>query len=118
MGALIGARPLMLAFGVVGAFRLRRRQRGRLGTRVPVSPAAGHPRSAGGAQAIASLEYQSCEHDGWVDSEARVFRQALRRVAITELPGDSAAEGWLIETRTIFQPRRSTPRGAPRSGQR
>lgn len=61
-------------------------------------------------KAITCLEYQSCEHDGWLDSEARVFCQALRRVVITELPGYSAAEGWPIETRTIFQRPRSAPR--------
>jgi len=67
-------------------------------------------------KAIACLEYQSCEHPGWLDSEARVFCQALRRVAITALPGYSAAQGWLIETRAIFQ--HSHPRGTPRWGQR
>lgn len=29
-------------------------------------------------QAIASYEYQSCEHDGWPDSEAKAFCNALR----------------------------------------
>lgn len=67
-------------------------------------------------KAIACLEYQSCEHPGWLDSEARVFCQALRRVAIAALPGYSAAQGWLIETRAIFQ--HSHPRGTPRWGQR
>lgn len=62
-------------------------------------------------KAITCLEYQSCEHDRWLDSEARVFCQALRRVAITKLPGYSGAEGWPIETRAIFWHHRSTGSG-------
>lgn len=44
-------------------------------------------------------EYQSCEHDGWNDSEARSFCDALRAHAIRSLPGYSdmewgAPKGW------------------------
>ncbi len=58
-------------------------------------------------KAIACLEYQSCEHDGWLDSEARVFCQALRRVTITKLPGYHDVDGWPIETRAVFHHRRT-----------
>ena len=43
-------------------------------------------------KAIACYEYQSCEHDGWQDSEARSFCDALRDKMIRQLEGyDSAA---------------------------
>lgn len=58
-------------------------------------------------KAIACLEYQSCEHDGWLDSEARVFCQALRQVTITKLPGYHDVDGWPIETRAAFPHRRT-----------
>lgn len=58
-------------------------------------------------KAIACLEYQSCEHDGWLDSEARVFCQALRQVTITKLPGYHDVDGWPIETRAVFRHRRT-----------
>jgi hypothetical protein len=37
-------------------------------------------------------EYQSCEHDGWEDSEAHNFIEGLGRRAISALPGYEAAE--------------------------
>lgn len=43
-------------------------------------------------KAIACLEYQSCEHQGWPDSEAFSFLEALRHRAICRLPGWDAAE--------------------------
>lgn len=67
-------------------------------------------------KAIACLEYQSCEHDGWLDSEARVFCQALRRVAIAALPGYPEADGWAIETPAIFRQHRSTESGVISDG--
>lgn len=60
-------------------------------------------------KALACLEYQSREHHGWLDSEARVFCQALRRVAITALPGYHQAEGWPIETPAVFRHPSRTP---------
>jgi len=40
------------------------------------------------------LEYQSCEHEGWLKSEACAFLTALREAAIHILPGyDDAAWG-------------------------
>lgn len=65
-------------------------------------------------KAIACLQYQSCEHPGWLDSEARVFCQALRAVTIAALPGYHQAPGWPIETRAIFPQRRNTPRWGQR----
>lgn len=45
-------------------------------------------------KSIACLEYQSCEHPGWTDSEAHAFLRALERRAINALPGyDEAAWG-------------------------
>ncbi len=39
-------------------------------------------------------EYQSCEHTGWLTSEARAYIDALRSLAWTSLPGyDDAAWG-------------------------
>jgi len=37
-------------------------------------------------------EYQACEHQGWKDSEAHAFIQALRGRAIGALPGYEEAE--------------------------
>ena len=42
--------------------------------------------------AIACLEYQSCEHDGWVDSEACRFLFSLRDSLVNALPGYAAAQ--------------------------
>ncbi len=38
-------------------------------------------------KAISCYEYQSCEHDGWKESEAKVFCDALRRAVIAGMPG-------------------------------
>lgn len=38
-------------------------------------------------KAVDCYEYQSCEHDGWHDSEARSFCEALRKRMIHALPG-------------------------------
>jgi hypothetical protein len=46
-------------------------------------------------KAISCYEYQSCEHPGWEASEARSFREALRRPVIRWLPGYAAA-AWEI----------------------
>jgi hypothetical protein len=37
--------------------------------------------------AINCLEYQSCEHPEWADSEAKAFLDALAHKAILSLPG-------------------------------
>ena len=39
--------------------------------------------------AIHCYEYQSCEHLGWYESEARAFCAALKDLAICKLPGYS-----------------------------
>lgn len=45
-------------------------------------------------KAISCLEYQSCEHPGWDESEAKAFCDALREQMINALPGyDDAAWG-------------------------
>lgn len=44
-------------------------------------------------QVFASLscyEYQSCEHEGWEGSEAKLVCEAIRRAAIRALPGDDS----------------------------
>lgn len=38
-------------------------------------------------KSIRCLEYQSCEHPGWEQSEAHAFLRALERLAIGALPG-------------------------------
>jgi hypothetical protein len=43
---------------------------------------------------IHCLDYQSCEHDGWPDSEACAFLRSLERAMIRELPGYDNAAGW------------------------
>lgn len=47
-------------------------------------------------KAIDCYDYQSCEHPGWVTSEARNFCQALRAKMIGQLPGYRDAQ-WEIE---------------------
>ncbi|MHB1782741.1 MAG: hypothetical protein ACYCTE_08625 [Acidimicrobiales bacterium] len=47
--------------------------------------------------AIACLEYQSCEHSTWDTSEARRFLAALERQQIRLLPGYREAKGWDID---------------------
>src|SRR5262245_14347801 len=45
-------------------------------------------------KSCACYEYQACEHDGWKDSEAHAFIEALRDHAIAALPGyDNAIWG-------------------------
>ncbi len=46
--------------------------------------------------AVACYEYQSCEHPGWYQSEARAFCHALRMRAIRALPGYDARGGWEV----------------------
>ena len=43
-------------------------------------------------QTLACLRYQSCEHDGWKDSEACAVLDAIKEDAIRVLPGYAAAE--------------------------
>jgi hypothetical protein len=52
-------------------------------------------------KAIDCYVYQSCEHEGWQDSEARKWCEALRAEAITELPGYQDAP-WQITGRVEF----------------
>lgn len=46
-------------------------------------------------KALACYEYQSCEHDGWADSQARAFCDALRHDLINRLPGYAEAQ-WSV----------------------
>jgi hypothetical protein len=50
-------------------------------------------------KACDALEYQSCEHDGWPESEACAFLEALRRAAWHALPGYDKAEWGAPKTR-------------------
>lgn len=43
-------------------------------------------------QSINCLGYQSCEHEGWKDSEAHTFLESLKSAAIHSLPGMDAAK--------------------------
>lgn len=46
-------------------------------------------------KAIACLEYQSCEHEGWMGSQAQQFLDRLRQFVVQTLPGYEEAE-WAI----------------------
>lgn len=43
-------------------------------------------------KAISCLEYQSCEHPDWKNSEAKAFCEALKDRAIENLPGYDGAK--------------------------
>lgn len=43
-------------------------------------------------KAVQCYAYQSCEHDGWWDSSARAFCEALKNAAIHKLAGYDQAE--------------------------
>jgi hypothetical protein len=45
------------------------------------------PTAVEALKAIGCFEYQSCEHAGWVDSEAKAFCESLRHSLINALPG-------------------------------
>jgi len=47
-------------------------------------------------RALDCYEYQTCEHDGWYESEARAFCEAVRLKAISVLPGYEKAE-WVVK---------------------
>lgn len=46
-------------------------------------------------KACQCLEYQSCEHDGWSDSQAKRILDEVQSTAISKLPGYDAAS-WAI----------------------
>lgn len=48
-------------------------------------------------KAIACLDYQSCEHDGWEGSEARRFLDAVEHNAIAALWTDAMPSEWDAE---------------------
>lgn len=52
-----------------------------------------------GLVALSGYEYQSCEHPGWRESEARQFVEWLRGELICRLPGYHAADTWEITSR-------------------
>lgn len=43
-------------------------------------------------KACNGYEYQACEHDGWKDSEAHAFIEALKNAAVRALPGYEEAD--------------------------
>lgn len=47
-------------------------------------------------KAIDGLDYQSCEHPGWRDSQAKAFLESLRGTACCRVPGYDAA-AWTID---------------------
>jgi len=51
---------------------------------------------------ISCYEYQSCEHPEWRTSEARAICEALRKLAIRNLPGYDEAP-WHADTRDVFR---------------
>lgn len=65
---------------------------------VPVSPDHAWHRPSWPAVRWSELEYQSCEHPGWRESEAARFCDALRSHLIARLPGmDEAPWEWTAE---------------------
>lgn len=48
-------------------------------------------------KAASCLEYQSCEHEGWIASEAYDILRQIVSAAIRDLPGYDNAEGWSID---------------------
>lgn len=57
------------------------------------------PTAVEALKAISCYEYQSCEHEGWEDSEAKRYCEALRDAVIHHLPGmDDAPWDWSAET--------------------
>ncbi len=50
------------------------------------------------AKQIANYEYQSCEHDGWRESEAHAFCRALAAALLRSLPGWEDAPWGIDET--------------------
>lgn len=52
-------------------------------------------------KALSCFEYQSCEHDGWESSEARLICEAVRSACINALPGYDAAP-WGFDERRFF----------------
>ena len=51
--------------------------------------------------ALSCYEYQSCEHEGWKTSEAKVFCDALQSKMIRQLPRKQSV--WSITDRNIFR---------------
>lgn len=57
-----------------------------------------HATAAEGIILVSGYEYQSCEHPGWFDSEARAFCGSLRDVLVNTLPAVRIADGWAWDT--------------------
>jgi hypothetical protein len=51
--------------------------------------------------ALNCYTYQSCEHDGWNDSEANAFCEALQARAICNLPGYDKFHGEVRDARQV-----------------
>jgi len=65
--------------------------------RIPRHPSKALNLSPGGiVKAVNSYQYQSCEHDGWANSQARTFCQALVAAMARKLPGYDDADTWVI----------------------
>ncbi len=52
-------------------------------------------------KSIACYEYQSCEHAGWQDSDAKRICEALTQACVNALPGYDAAP-WGFDQRRFF----------------
>lgn len=57
-----------------------------------------------------SLDYQSCEHDGWKASLAFIIVDAIKGAAITALPDYRDGEGWTLDREA---PKRAIPAPTP-----
>lgn len=53
-------------------------------------------------KAVQCFEYQSCEHDGWIASDAREWCRALRAELVNALPGYDNAPWALTDARALL----------------
>lgn len=53
-------------------------------------------------KAINCYSYQSCEHEAWRTSAAKVFCEFLTSLMVSKLPGYREAPAWEVRNRNIF----------------
>jgi hypothetical protein len=62
----------------------------------------GVPNPVAVLKALDGFEYQACEHPEWEKSEAHAFVQALRKRAISKLPGYEEDGHWGVSSGNIL----------------
>jgi hypothetical protein len=71
----------------------------------------GVPNPVAVLKALDGFEYQACEHPEWEKSEAHAFVQALRKRAISKLPGYEEDDHWGVSSGNILSAYRWPVRG-------